>query len=75
MTVIGDVELPEDEMSVLRLHPKFSIRDEVTTENLEFEQELGYAKARYELRRENEEALHKEEILEALMPITQPLEL
>jgi hypothetical protein len=61
VTVIGQVELSEDEMAVLRLHPKFSIRDEVTADNLEYEQELGYAKVRYELRRENEEALHDED--------------
>jgi hypothetical protein len=60
VTVIGQVDLSEDEKALLRLHPKFSIRDDLTVENLEFEQELGYAKARYELRRENEENLEEE---------------
>ena len=57
VTVIGQVELSDEENAVLRLHPKFSIRDDITEENLDFEQELGYAKVRYELRKENEETL------------------
>jgi hypothetical protein len=41
VTVIGDVKLSEDEMAVLRLHPKFSVREEVTPEKMDLEQELG----------------------------------
>ena len=48
VTVIDDVLLTEDERSVLKLHPKFSVRDVVTIENIEYEQELGYAKVRME---------------------------
>ena len=58
--VIGQVDLSEDIKAVLRLHTKFSISDELTVENHEFEQELGYAKTRYELRKENEEQLEEE---------------
>ena len=68
VTVIGNVELSEEELAVLRLHPKFSIRNEVTIENLDFEQELGYAKARFELQKENEEKLLDEDSFEALLP-------
>ena len=57
------VLLTEDEKSVLQLHPKFSLRDTVTIENLEYEQELGYAKVRMELRKENEESLEDEDTL------------
>jgi hypothetical protein len=60
VTVIGQVELSDEERAVLRLHPKFAIRDEVTVENMEYEGELGNAKLRYELRRENEERLEEE---------------
>jgi hypothetical protein len=59
--VIGQVELSEEEKAVLRLHPKFSVRDIITVEILDFEQELGNAKLRYELRKENEENLIEEE--------------
>ena len=38
VTVIGQVDLSGDVKAILRLHPKFSIRDDLTVENLEFEQ-------------------------------------
>ena len=60
VTVIGDITLSEEELAVLKLHPKFSIRGEVTHEKLNFEQELGYAKVRIDLRKENEEKLEDE---------------
>ena len=41
VTVIGEVTLSEDELNVLKLHPAFSIRGEVSLDNLEYEQELG----------------------------------
>ena len=53
--------LTEDEKMILRLHPKFSVRDTVTNENLEYEQELGYAKVRFDLTKENEESLEDED--------------
>ena len=44
MTVIGQVDLSEDVKAILKAILKFSIRDDLTVKNLEFEQELGYAK-------------------------------
>ena len=59
--VIGKVELCEEEKPLLRLHPKFSLRDIIRVEKLDFENELGNAKLTYELRKENEENLTEEE--------------
>ena len=42
--VIGQVDLSEDVKAILKAILKFSIRDDLTVKNLEFEQELGYAK-------------------------------
>ena len=53
--------MSEEEKSVLRLHPNFAVRETITTEKLDFENELGNAKLRYELRKENAENLVEDE--------------
>ena len=47
--MVGDIELDEDERTVLRLNPKFSVNQDLQEGGLEFEQELSYAKARMEI--------------------------
>ena len=58
--------LAEDEKMILRLHPTFSVRDTVTIENIEYEQELGYAKVRFDLAKENEEKLEDEDTFDTV---------
>ena len=55
ITVIGDVELSEEEKKVLRLHPKFALLQDLDMEDMELDIELGCAKLRYQIGRENEE--------------------
>ena len=65
--VIGEVELTEDELSVLKLHPKFCIVDKLTRTCFEHEQETALAKMRMEIAREQEqEDMTPEEIQEDL---------
>ena len=52
--VIGDVELTNEEKSVLTLHPKFCILDKLTLSDFEHEQEAAFAKLRMEKTKDEE---------------------
>ena len=55
LCVSKEIKLSEEEKAVLRLHTKFSVVQVLTENDIEFEQELAYAKIRLERRREIEE--------------------
>ena len=48
---IGDVELDDDELSILMLNPKFAVLVRLEDEKVEREIELGVTKLRYEIRK------------------------
>ena len=52
---IGDLHLTPEEQSVLQLHPKFSVIENLYEGGLAYEQELAYAKIRMQLRKEMDE--------------------
>ena len=58
---VGSVILPEKEKAVLRLHPKFAVRDMIDDEEIEFQEELGWAKLRFKLLKEEEERLDSDD--------------
>ena len=60
IAVIGEIELTEEEKSVLKKHPKFALLDNLTMEKLELEFELGFGKYRYQIQREIKERKEKE---------------
>ena len=51
----GEVELSEDEEAVLRMHPKMAIVTRLEQGYMELNQEIGYTKVRWQLRKEEEE--------------------
>ena len=55
VSMVRNVELSEDEIAVLKLHPKFAVREEIEDEEIEFQGELGWAKLRYQLLKEAED--------------------
>ena len=57
----GKLEVSGEEESALRLHPKFAILDKIDDEELDFQEELGYAKLRYTLLKEEEEKLDSDD--------------
>ena len=58
---VGKLDVSEEEESALRLHPKFAILDKIDDEELDFQEELGYAKLRYTLLKEEEEKLDSDD--------------
>ena len=46
---VGDLVLSKEEMAVLKLHPKFAIRDKINEGEMEYQGELGWAKLRIRL--------------------------
>ena len=52
VTCVGDVKLSNEEKSILSLHPKFSLIEDLRDDSLEFEQELSYSKLRIQLNKE-----------------------
>ena len=52
--VVGNVSLDEDEMSVLRLGPKFAILSRLEDETIERDIEVAVTKMKYEIRRQKE---------------------
>ena len=50
--------------SVLKMHPKFAIMEDLKEGGLEFEQELAYAKIRIQIKKELDEQLEGEENVE-----------
>ena len=55
LSMVGKVELKDNEKAVLKLHPKFAVREDIDEEDMDFQGELGYAKLRYQLLREAED--------------------
>ena len=53
--MVGYVTLSDDEKAVLKLHPKFAVREDLDDEDIDFQGELGWAKLRYQLLREAED--------------------
>ena len=51
----GEVELNEDEEAVLRMHPKMAIVSRLDPGYMELNQEIGYTKVRWQIRKEEEE--------------------
>ena len=50
---IGKVDLDYDEMAILKLPPKFAIRRKLDIVVYRVEQEMGMAKVRYQVHKEN----------------------
>ena len=63
MTVskVGNVDISSGESAVLRMHPKFAVRDRIEDEECEFQEELGWAKLRFTLLKEEEECLDSDD--------------
>ena len=55
LSMVGNVELSEDKKAILKLHPKFAVREELEDEDIEFQWVLGWAKFRYQLLKEAED--------------------
>ena len=53
--IIGDVELEENEMKVLKLHPKFAILPRLQEGGLDVDEEMANAKLRMQISKEMEE--------------------
>ena len=53
ITVIGEVALDEDEKSILKLPPKFAVRRRLRSVDMECDTEMGLAKTRYQIHKEN----------------------
>ena len=64
VTKVGKVEVSNNEESVLKMHPTFSIIEDLKDGALEFEQELVYAKVIMEMKKELEEKLDEEDAIE-----------
>ena len=52
VSVIGDIDLTEEEKLVLKKHPKFALLENIKIEDLELEFELSFGKYRYQRSRE-----------------------
>ena len=52
---VGKVEVSNNEIAALKLHPKFAVREDIDDEEVDFQGELGWAKLRYQLLREAED--------------------
>ena len=61
--IIGDIVLHDNERLILMLPPKFSIEENLPTDGLALDNEMSFAKARWTIRKEEEEKLEKEEKL------------
>ena len=62
--LIGEVQIDEDERSILELNPKFAVLKKICIEDMEQDIEICNAKLRYE-RRRSEEILREREIYES----------
>ena len=60
VAVVGDITLSEDEKSILRINPKFALMNCLKNEEMSLDLEMGCAKLRYTLGRENDERLDDE---------------
>ena len=55
VTCVGEINLSNEEMSFLKMHPQFSVMEDLKEGGLEFEQELAYAKVRIQIQKEIDE--------------------
>ena len=55
---IGEVELDDDEVSVMKLPPKFAVRKKLNRAEMQTEMQMGMAKTRYQI--------HKEELVRGI---------
>ena len=62
-TCVGEITLPSEQMSILKMHPKFAIVEDLKEGGLVFEQELSYAKLRITIQKELDERLENEKEL------------
>ena len=62
--IIGDVELDEKELIMLKLHPKFAILPRLYKGGLDIEEELANSKLRMQISKELEKQLGLEEFTE-----------
>ena len=63
-TCVGKVTLTNEEESVLKMHPTFSIMEDLKEGGLEFEQELAYANVRIQIHKEIAERVDAEDQVE-----------
>ena len=59
--MIGDLELSDNERLILRLPPKFAMEENLPPGGLALDEELGFAKARMTIAKEQEEKTEREE--------------
>ena len=48
-TNIGEIELDEEERSILKMKPKFAVMKRLKEDEIETEIEIGFSKIRYEV--------------------------
>ena len=53
----GDVEIDKDEEEILRMHPKMATVSRLNPGYMELNQEMGYTKLRWQMRKEEEEEM------------------
>ena len=61
VSILGEISLTEPERKVMRLHPKFAILKRLDDEEMEFNMECGFAKARMEIQKEEDERIEEGE--------------
>ena len=69
VTVIGDLKVSDEELAVASLHTKFCVLPNLKIEEYWHDLEMGFAKLRYQLARENSEKL--DEDVEEKMKMTE----
>ena len=52
--VVGDIKLTPEEKEFLKLNPKFAVEERLNSEDMEVETEMGLAKYRYQIVKEDE---------------------
>ena len=60
-TCVGELDLTNGEKTILKMHPKCSVMDNLPEGALDFEQEISYAKVRMQLHKELGEKLEEDE--------------
>ena len=60
--IIGDVKLNENEMKILKLHPKFAILPRLVEGGLDLDEELANSKLRMQIHKEYDERKEKNEL-------------
>ena len=65
ISAIGEVDLDDDEKSLLKLPPKFAVRRRLDSLDMECDLEMGHAKTRYQIHKENKvREIENRELLE-----------